>query len=289
MLLVLVALVAALTLTLVWYTAGLLTTFNEQTHKITNAFPSEESRPQKQVMPNASNQPVTVLVMGLDAPQGTGAGPQSVEAMMLVRIPADRKDLAVVSFSGDAVVRIPGKGAGQLRGVLQQGGSALAVQTVESIFDDRIDHVAMIDFAGFRGLTDALGGVSLRQGNAMNGQQALDFIRVGSAAPGSAGDRIQHLQDYVRATLTKVSSAAVLTNPASVAGVVSTITPYLSVDEGLNAQELLSLGFQLRGVATEDWHFSSIPLSQAASGSLTLDEDAVGKLRDQLRTDTVPD
>jgi anionic cell wall polymer biosynthesis LytR-Cps2A-Psr (LCP) family protein len=286
LLLILAAIVAATTIALVWYTSGLLSTFNEQTHKITNAFPAEETRPQKPVVPNEANQPVTVLVLGLDAPVGVNSSQQAVEAMMLVRIPADRRDLAVVSFSGEAAVNIPGKGTGALKGVLQRGGPALAVQTVESLFDSRIDHVAIIDFAGFQGLTDALGGVTVKQ-DLLNGQQALDFIHTGSSAAASAPARIQHLQDYVRAVLSRVTSPDVLSNPTSVAGVVSTFTPYLSVDEGLNAQELLSLGIQLRGVASSDWQFSSIPLSQAADGSLILNADVLSTLRDQLRTDTV--
>ncbi|MCU1574320.1 MAG: transcriptional regulator [Micrococcaceae bacterium] len=287
LLLILTAIFAATTIALVWYTSSLLSTFNEQTHKITNAFPAEETRPQKPVVANESNQPVTVLVLGMDSPKGANSGSQSVEAMMLVRIPADRRDVAVVSFSGDAVARIPGKGEGRLGGVLQQGGSALAVQTVESLFDCRVDHVATIDFAGFQGLTDALGGVTVKPDDLLNGQQALDFVRTHSSATGSAPTRIEHLQDYVRAVLSRVTSADVLSNPTSVAGVVSTFTPYLGVDEGLNAQELVSLGFQLRGVESSDWHFSSIPLSQVPGGSLTLSEDAVDKLRDELRTDTV--
>jgi anionic cell wall polymer biosynthesis LytR-Cps2A-Psr (LCP) family protein len=286
LLLILAAIVAATTIALVWYTSSLLSTFNEQTHKITNAFPAEETRPEKQVIPNESNQPVTVLVLGLDAPVGGNSAQQSVEAVMLVRIPADRRDLAVVSFSGEAAATIPGKGTAPLKEVLQRGGPALAVQTIESLFDSRIDHVAIIDFAGFKGLTDALGGVSVKQDH-LNGQQALDFIHTGSSAAASAPARIQHLQDYVRSVLLRVTSADVLSNPTSVAGVVSTFTPYLSVDEGLNAQELVSLGFQLRGVESSDWHFSSIPLSQVPGGSVTLNEDAVDKLRDELRTDTV--
>ncbi|MGO8610054.1 LCP family protein, partial [Rhizobium johnstonii] len=65
------------------------------------------------------------------------------------------------------------------------------VQTIESIIDVRIDHVAVIDFEGFAGLTDALGGVPVNNEIAftrggvnyaagpitLDGDHALGFVR----------------------------------------------------------------------------------------------------------------
>ncbi len=41
------------------------------------------------------------------------------------------------------------------------GGIPLMVQTVEKFTQVRIDHVALIDFAGFKDIVDALGGVEI--------------------------------------------------------------------------------------------------------------------------------
>jgi LCP family protein required for cell wall assembly len=42
------------------------------------------------------------------------------------------------------------------------GGPQLVVRTVETLTGARVDHVAMIDFRGFVGLTKDLGGVTVR-------------------------------------------------------------------------------------------------------------------------------
>ena len=74
------------------------------------------------------------------------------------------------------------------------GGVPLMVQTVESLLGQRLDHVVFMDFEGFKGLTDAVGGVTIdvkvpftagqtsdihfnAGPQTMNGDQALAFVR----------------------------------------------------------------------------------------------------------------
>lgn len=58
----------------------------------------------------------------------------------------------------DNWVESPGHDRNKIHSALTLGGVPLVVQTVEPIIDTRIDHVAVIDFEGFKGLTDALRG-----------------------------------------------------------------------------------------------------------------------------------
>ena len=81
--------------------------------------------------------------------------------MMLVHIPADRKGAYVTSIMRDTWLDIPGHGKAKINAAFAYGGVPLAVQTLEGLLDTRIDHVAAIDFEGFKGLTDALGGVEI--------------------------------------------------------------------------------------------------------------------------------
>ena len=66
-----------------------------------------------------------------------------------------------MSIMRDNWVPIDGHGYNKINAALAFGGVPLMVSTVENFIDTRIDHVAVIDFEGFKGLTDALGGVTV--------------------------------------------------------------------------------------------------------------------------------
>jgi anionic cell wall polymer biosynthesis LytR-Cps2A-Psr (LCP) family protein len=149
------------------YVFNLAQTFNSGTTKIETAFPEESTRPQK-AEPVNGTAAMNILVMGSDT-RGSAdldvdmqaSTDQRADTLMLVHIPADRKNVYAVSLMRDLWVEIPGKGESKINSALAQGGVPLMVQTVESLFQQRIDHVAMVDFEGFKGLTDALGGVEV--------------------------------------------------------------------------------------------------------------------------------
>src|SRR5690606_401872 len=100
-----------------------------------------------------------------------------------------------MSIMRDNWVNIQGHGEAKINAAVAYGGIPLAVNTVENFIDARIDHVALIDFESFKGLTDAVGGVtvnntiafdsingghgfSFAQGEiTLNGDEALAFVR----------------------------------------------------------------------------------------------------------------
>src|SRR5690625_7152865 len=58
----------------------------------------------------------------------------------------------------DSWVEIPGHGHAKINAAMAYGGVPLIVQTVEGLIDQRIDHIAVADFNGFKNLTEAVGG-----------------------------------------------------------------------------------------------------------------------------------
>lgn len=145
------------------YVFNLAQTFNAGTTKIESAFPDESTRP-----PKTATGAMNILVMGKDKnpdwdldTANTAATDQRTDTLMLVHIPADRKNVFAISIMRDTWVTIPGKCEAKINAAMAYGGVALTVQTVESLFQQRIDHVAMVDFEGFKGLIDALGGVEV--------------------------------------------------------------------------------------------------------------------------------
>ena len=98
-----------------------------------------------------------------------------------------------MSIPRDTWVDIPDRRANRIATAYSAGGPSLLIRTVEGLTDLRIDHFAVIDFAGFRSMVDAVGGIDVdvpapvgafgRGVNHMDGAQALAYVRDPSGLP----------------------------------------------------------------------------------------------------------
>ena len=308
-LLVLAGIVVLVTAAAGAYLFNLGQTFDSQAKIIENPFPPESSRPQPgsqapagEAAGEAPGAPgsvpaagtstdgappvaaggMNILVMGSDSRGATAdeavsgsSSNQRADTLMLVHIPADRSRIFAVSLMRDLWVDIPGNGKAKINAALAYGGVPLMVQTVESMFNQRIDHVAMIDFEGFVGLTDALGGVEVnikqpfvsahdgfnfKQGpKVLDGRHALEFVRERYAFADGDYQRVRNQQAFLKALFAKNLSPETLLNPVKVHNVVSAIAPFISVDSGLNAAALAGLAVELRNVRSGDMQMFTLP------------------------------
>ncbi|WP_078028746.1 LCP family protein [Arthrobacter sp. KBS0703] len=243
------------------------------------AKPSPTATPLKP--PAAPTLPMNILVLGSDhrrgdPPAANGLPDQRADAMILVHLARDGRHLYGISIMRDTWVPIPGYGEAKINSALTLGGVPLAVKTVESLFGQKIQHVMMMDFEGFRGITEALGGVDVNVKeaftatfdthqhfpagvNRLQGQRALEFVRERHAFADGDFQRIRDQQTFIRATLAKLLSAKTLSNPVTLYKVVSTASRYMQVDKGLNAATLASLAYSLRNVRLQDAVFFNMP------------------------------
>src|SRR5690625_7217398 len=107
------------------------------------------------------------------------------------------------------------------------GGVPLMVQTVEGLIDQRIDHVAVVDFNGFQNMTNALGGVEVNNPRAfsydgtqfaqgpisLNGEEALTFVRSRNFSDGDY-TRVENQQLFMKSMAGEVLSRDTLTGRA---------------------------------------------------------------------------
>ncbi|QCB98874.1 LytR family transcriptional regulator [Arthrobacter sp. PAMC25564] len=256
------------------------------------APPAETAAPAATATPTPSETPeppavdLNILLLGSDsrgnareqeaqAVAGTPADQRS-DAIMLVHVPADRKRIYGISIMRDLWVDIPGYGPSKINAGLGLGGIPLTVQTVESLLGAHIDHTVMMDFEGFSGLTDALGGVdvdvklpftsTLPGGhtfpagvNRLDGAAALDFVRERYAFPDGDYQRVRDQQAFLRAVLVKALAAGMLSSPGTVRNLAASLLPFMSVDQGFSADALGHLGSSLRGLHPEDAVFFTLP------------------------------
>ena len=150
---------------------------------------------------------------------------------MLVHVPGNGSGVYVASIMRDTWVEIPGDGSHKINAAFAYGGVPLAVLSIETLLDTRIDHVAAVDMEGFKGLTDALGGVevdvpvafdaSQLKGHhfaageqSMNGEQALAFVRERKAFVDGDYQRVRDQQVFLKALLGELTSLETPPTPA---------------------------------------------------------------------------
>lgn len=249
-----------------------------------SAVPSASPTPSPTPAPPATD--INILLLGSDsrgdarqqeaqAAAGTPADQRS-DAIMLVHVPAGLERIFGISIMRDLWVDIPGHGPSKINAALGLGGIPLTVKSVESMFQLHIDHTVMMDFEGFKGLTDALGGIdvdisvpftsSLPGGrvfpagvNRLDGAAALDFVRERYAFPDGDYQRVRDQQLFLRSVIAKTMSAGTLGNPETVRNMVISVLPFMSVDPGFTTETLVRLGSTLRGVRPDDGVFFTLP------------------------------
>ncbi|NRQ31415.1 LCP family protein [Nonomuraea sp. NN258] len=182
-----------------------------------------------------------VLVIGSDTREGPGNakyGPQMAKSdsgkradtIVIMHLPADRTKAFGISVPRDTIARLPACGSepardDQINSAYDRGGAACLERALEKLTGIGIDHRVEVDFAGFKGMVDALGGVEMTIPRAvddpkaklklpagkltLNGEAALGYARMRyGAGDGSDVQRIKRQQQLMVAMLKKAMTVA---------------------------------------------------------------------------------
>jgi LCP family protein required for cell wall assembly len=279
----------------------------------------ETERPARPAPGTPGARAVNILLMGTDRRSdvpttGDAAeapdwvpGAQRSDTLMLVHLDGSRKAAAVVSIPRDAWVPIPGHGYGKINWAYSYGGASLTVATVEQLTGVRIDHLAVVDWAGFEELTDRVGGVDLQVPDTvhdsandvtwtagwhhLDGAQALLYVRQRYGLPGGDLDRVKRQQAFLRAVLEASLHQEMRKSPRMLYGFLGTMASNLSVDSGWSTTAMAKLAFSMRDFRTANLRFLTAPsLGTARVGSqsvVRLDDTAGAELWRDLRTDRI--
>lgn len=236
---------------------------------------------------------VNFLLVGSDTRSGAGNGgfnaaPGSSsyvtgarsDTQLLVHIPPGNGKITVISFPRDSLVQIPAFNGHQaqqnkLNAAFSFGGPSLLIATIEKLSGLRIDHYMEIDFAGFKNMVDALGGLTvcvqtsrhdvlsgdfLSAGvHHINGRQALAFVRDRHTFPDQDLSRIKDQQYFLSTMLKKVLSAGTLADPFKLNGFLSALAKSVTVDNGLSLQEMKNFAEQMRHLDPAHITFVTLP------------------------------
>ncbi|WP_166969583.1 LCP family protein [Brevibacterium atlanticum] len=253
-----------------------------------------------------------ILLLGSDEPMdkvdvNDSRGLRS-DTIMVMHLPKDGGNVQVMSIPRDSYVDIEGHGKAKINAALSYGGLPLAVSTVSDFIGTDLDHVAIIDFEGFKALTDSLGGVTVNseqafekngytfaQGeNVLDGDQALTFVRERKSFKDGDFQRARNQQAFIRGLTNEMISADTLSNPKKIQDMVKNFAPYMYVDSGLDAKYISSTAFDMRDVRPGDIEFFTAPVSGVGTSPdgqsiVNVDEGELKKLRESFKNDTVAD
>jgi len=168
--------------------------------------------------PACTIEPTNILVLGIDTGEPYNRRPRS-DTIMVYSIQPCKNRVLEVSVPRDSRVQVTGHGVMNINRAFEIGGASLSEKTVEQLFNIRIHRVAVVDFAGFTKLIDAIGGITLNVEEefnekynvhpplptgrvTLNGQQALVYVRVRR----SDIERVQRQQQFVHALYEQIKA-----------------------------------------------------------------------------------
>lgn len=248
---------------------------------------------------------INLLMLGLDTREGwdkEGTASRS-DTILILHIAASHDQAAMISIPRDTIAQIPADASMGFKGTTEKinaaymygslnnrgwtGGAKLATKAVHDLTGITFNGVMVIDFGGFKGILEALGGVYMcvdkdmwsshytvdskgkvhyAQGadptspprNAlwfhkgcrdMQPWEALEYSRLRHSSDGDY-DRQRHQQQLLRAMAKKAGSGGIISNPAKVSKLLAAAGSSLKMDtNGVSVTDFL---FGLKGLAAAD-------------------------------------
>lgn len=223
------------------------------------------------------------------------------DTIILLHLPDNSTKPTMVSLLRDSYVNIPGHGKNKINAAFAFGGASLLVQTVEQATGMRIDHYAEIGLGGFASVVDDVGGVTMCLDQPdndsyaginlpagcqnLNGANALGYVRSRHAFATSDFARTDHQRQFLGALADRISSPGVLLNPFDFFPMISDLPGAITVDNGDHLQNLIGLGWAMRGISSGGVVSTAVPVSGSTGSSLLWDPAKSQQLFQDLNTD----
>jgi LCP family protein required for cell wall assembly len=194
--------------------------------------------------------PFTILLLGADYRKGETA--YRTDTIILAKIDPQQRKVWMLSIPRDTKVTIPKHGVNKINTAHALGGPELTIETVEQFTGVPINHYMEVNFQGFQGAVDALGGVWVNVPHAindkkaasqskhqraakipagyqrLNGEHALTFVRTRAFADADIS-RMKDQQIFFKAVAEQMTK----TDVTKMIRVINAVAPYIQTDMSL--------------------------------------------------------
>jgi LCP family protein required for cell wall assembly len=268
------------------------------------------------------NTSMNILLLGSDSRDGQNkhywspdiSGERS-DTTILLHLSPNRDRAVAVSFPRDSMVQVPectkknGQKVpgffGMINAAFAYAGAPCTWKTIESTTNIHIDHYVKIDFAGFKRVVDALGGVEICVPRAVNdpraelnlkagrqtvkGDEALGYVRTRyGLGDGSDLERIQRQQKFMASVVKKATSGTMLTDPTRAYKFLDAVTKSIATDDKLSVSAMKKLATSVKGITAGTVRFVTVPTQTYPKdpNRVQWDMPQAGPLFDAIRKDS---
>jgi LCP family protein required for cell wall assembly len=219
-----------------------------------------------------------------------GSGGQRADVIMLVQVLPDSGTLQMLSIPRDLRVTYNGS-TNRINAAFNQGAPAI-VEAVSQYAQVPIHHYLEVDFAGFAGIVDAVGGIKMtfpypaRDSKShlevaagtqlLDGRTALAVARsrhyqefregVWVFVDASDLGRTRRQQDLLMALVNQIG------RPATIQGfgeLVDSLGQFVTADDALTEDEIIQLAWEMRSVSSDDFDALTLPVDFYEDGGVS--------------------
>lgn len=243
------------------------------------------------------------LIVGTDSREGVASDVENADVIFGEGLTGQRTDTIAVLHLGDGGARllaiprdlyvpIDGGAEQRVNTAFHSGGPPALVRTVRDALGIPIHHYLELDFAGFLGLVDAVGGVTIEfehpARDAKSGlfvpeaglielgpAEALAYVRARSyvevidgreVRDGTADlGRVQRQQKFLGAVFDEVGSTI---NPITMLRVLDGVRGNVRVDDTMSFRDAIGLALDLRGLSPEVATVPTRPITTSSGAAV---------------------
>ncbi|EOP48276.1 LytR family transcriptional regulator [Bacillus cereus] len=218
-----------------------------------------------------TKKPFTILIMGIEDYATDGQNGRT-DSLMFATVNPNSKKVSLMSIPRDSRVKIVGKNKeDKINAAHAYGGEKMAIDTVEEFLKVPVDHYIKIDFQGFKGIVDAVDGITVdvpfdfwersdvdydkkinfKQGKQnLNGEEALAYVRMRKQDPNGDYGRAARQRQVLAAVAQKLNSASTVFKIKDLTAVVGKyIKTDIPISDGLALYNKIS-GFDPSTIQT---------------------------------------
>ena len=276
------------------------------------------------------DQPMNVLLVGSDSRKeisaeerrqfGTEAqvGGERSDTIIILHVDPAAEKAALMSIPRDLSVPISRSASTnpqRINTAFERGPDVL-IATIRDQLGIEIDHYAQVDFNGFRGIVNAIGGVTLyfpspvrdkvsgldvaRPGCVkMDGNAALAYVRSRNFQYQDGGKwrfdptadlgRIERQQSFIRRVIGKTSQVG--RNPVRLNSIINSAVPNVKIDRAFSTKDMLRLAKRFKSLepdAVEMLPLPTVQVRERGAAVLKLKQPEAGEIIDRLTGKNVP-